>query len=188
MVAEYLGVNPTSTSLEDRVDELSRELSRQNGVLSEQLEHESIFQPDEYRRSRFVREMVANERENRQGRRSSDQYEFVGTIPSRTARDPRRGRSMSQRDQEETRSRWRDAEMNQEEEELHATIEDAFADRSMPPGRLIEKNVDLGCHLEARRVDEYFRKHGAVVDRHNSVLVAFIYMNLEASFWFCRST
>ena len=73
--------------------------------------------------------------------------------------------------------------MNQEEEQLLTDIQDAFADRSMPAGRLIEKDVDLGYHVEAQRVDAYFRKHKAVVDRHNSVLVAFYYMNTEASFW-----
>ena len=73
--------------------------------------------------------------------------------------------------------------MNQEEEQLLADIHDAFADRSMPAGRLIEKDVDLGYHLEAQHIDAYFRKHKAVVDRHNSVLAAFTYMNTEASFW-----
>ena len=73
--------------------------------------------------------------------------------------------------------------MNQEEEQLYAAIDEAFAGRSMPAGRLIENAVDLGYHLEARRVDEYFRKHQAVVDRHSHVFVAFIYMNAEASFW-----
>lgn len=73
--------------------------------------------------------------------------------------------------------------MNQEEKQLHAAIQEAFADRSMPAGRLIEKGVDLDYHEEARRVDAYFRKHKAVIDRHNSVLYAFTYMNTEASFW-----
>lgn len=73
--------------------------------------------------------------------------------------------------------------MNQEEEQLYAAIEKAFAARSMPAGRLIEDGVNLGYHLEAQRVDAYFRKHQAVVDRHNSALCAFIYMNSEASFW-----
>ena len=53
----------------------------------------------------------------------------------------------------------------------------------MPTGRLIEKDVNLGYDLEAQGVDAYFRNHKAVVDRHNSVLVAFYYMNTEASFW-----
>ncbi len=43
--------------------------------------------------------------------------------------------------------------------------------------------MDLGYHVEAQRVDAYFRKHKAVVDRHNSALVAFHYMNTEAAFW-----
>ena len=73
--------------------------------------------------------------------------------------------------------------MNQEEDQLYAAIEEAFADRFMPAGRLIEDDVDLGYHLEAQRVDAYFRKHMAVVDRHNSALCAFTYMNSEASFW-----
>ena len=73
--------------------------------------------------------------------------------------------------------------MDQEEEQLLTDIQDAFADRSMPARRLIEDGVDLGYHLEAQRVDAYFRKHKAVVDRHNSALCAFTYMNTEASFW-----
>ena len=73
--------------------------------------------------------------------------------------------------------------MDQEEEQLYAAIEEAFSDRSMPIGRLIEEGVYLGYQSEARLVDEYFRKHKTVVDRHNCVLVAFIYMNAEASFW-----
>ena len=76
----------------------------------------------------------------------------------------------------------RNGKVNQDEEQLHAAIKDAFTERSMPAGRLIEDDVDLGYHLEARRVDEYFCKHKAVVDRHNSVIVAFTYMNAEASF------
>ena len=73
--------------------------------------------------------------------------------------------------------------MNEEEEQLLADIQDAFADRSMPAGRLIEEGVDLGYHLEAQGVDTYFRKHKAVIDRHNYVLSAFIYMNTQGSFW-----
>ncbi len=73
--------------------------------------------------------------------------------------------------------------MNQEEEQLLAAIQDAFADRSMPAGRLIENGVELGYDSEAQRVDAYFHKHQAVVDRHSHVFVAFIYMNTEASFW-----
>ena len=73
--------------------------------------------------------------------------------------------------------------MNQEEEQLYAAVEEAFADRSMPAGRLIEDSVDLGYHLEAQDVDKYFRRHKAVVSRENVVNVAFNYMNAEASFW-----
>lgn len=73
--------------------------------------------------------------------------------------------------------------MNQEEEQLHAAIEAAFADRTMPAGRLIEDGEDLGYHLEAQDVDKYFRKYKAVINSDNEAMVAFIYMNAEASFW-----
>ena len=73
--------------------------------------------------------------------------------------------------------------MTQEEEQLLAVIQGAFADRSMPAGRLIEDGVELGYDSEAQRVDAYFRKHQAVVDHHSHVFVAFTYMNTKASFW-----
>lgn len=73
--------------------------------------------------------------------------------------------------------------MNEEEEQLYGAIQAAFAERSMPAGRLIEDGVDLGYHLVARDVDAYIRKHRAIVDRHNSALSAFVYVNAEASFW-----
>ena len=67
LAAEYLGVAFSPMSLDERIGELSRELSRQNGVLSEQLKYNSIFQSKEYRASKFVREVVANNREGWRG-------------------------------------------------------------------------------------------------------------------------
>ncbi len=73
--------------------------------------------------------------------------------------------------------------MNEEEEQLHAAIQEVFANRTLPAGRLIEEGAHLGYQSEARLVDEYFRKNKAVIDRHNCVLSAFTYMNTKASFW-----
>ena len=69
------------------------------------------------------------------------------------------------------------------EENFCAEIAAAFADRKMPKGRILLDGVDLSLSLEASRVDDYFRRHKDIVDRHNSVIVAFNYLTPEAGLW-----
>ena len=67
-VSNYLGVDLPEVSLQDRITILSKELSAQNRFLSTKLESESIFDTDEYRKSGFIKEVVANNRINRRKR------------------------------------------------------------------------------------------------------------------------
>jgi hypothetical protein len=68
------------------------------------------------------------------------------------------------------------------EAELIEAIKEAFKKRSMPKGRIIDPEVDLSYHLEARRVDAYIREHRDI-NRSNSALSAFYYLTDEAALW-----
>lgn len=68
-------------------------------------------------------------------------------------------------------------------ERLIEAIDIAFAARKLPVLRIIDSSVDLNYHVEAQRVEAYFRKNHDVVDRQNSVLVAFNYFTVEAAIW-----
>lgn len=61
-VARYLGVDLPDTSLEDHIKILQDELVKQNSFLKNGLESDSVYDSEEYRRSIFVREIVANNR------------------------------------------------------------------------------------------------------------------------------
>ena len=67
-VSKYLGVELPQVSLDDRISILTTELSIQNGFLSTTLESDAIYDSNEYRRSMFIKEVVANNRINRQNR------------------------------------------------------------------------------------------------------------------------
>ena len=63
--AAYLGLDLPHTSLVDRIQIVSNELERQNGVLAEEIEYDTIMESDDYHKSLFIREVVANNRANR---------------------------------------------------------------------------------------------------------------------------
>lgn len=69
-VSKYLGVDLPDVSFEDRVTLLSDELSAQNGFLSYELSSDLIYNSDPYRKSMFIREIVANNRMNLAYRKS----------------------------------------------------------------------------------------------------------------------
>ena len=71
-VSKYLGINVPGGDLADQAAVLSNELSRQNCFLSKELEYDAIFDSNEYRKSKSVREIVANNRINRQNAWSLD--------------------------------------------------------------------------------------------------------------------
>ena len=62
VVAGYLGVALSDQSLGECQKILSLELSQQNRFLPKQLERDSIFESDEYCKSMFIKEIVANNR------------------------------------------------------------------------------------------------------------------------------
>ena len=67
-VSEYLGIDLPDVSHDDKITILAKELQSQNGFLSHALISEEIYNSDEYRRSMFVREIVANNRVNLRNR------------------------------------------------------------------------------------------------------------------------
>ena len=65
MVSDYLGVSVEGVSLQGSVEVLNNELLRQNRFLSLELASDSISDSNEYSRSLFIREVVANNRARR---------------------------------------------------------------------------------------------------------------------------
>ena len=58
----YLGVVLPKTNHADHIKVLEQALLHQNGFLSYEISSPAIFDSDEYRQSKFVREVVANNR------------------------------------------------------------------------------------------------------------------------------
>lgn len=71
-VANYLGVDVPDATLDDGIKLLSDELSFQNGFLSTELSSDAIYNTQLYRRSKFIREIVANNRINLRNRMNPD--------------------------------------------------------------------------------------------------------------------
>ena len=62
LVSTYLGVELPAAELQENAQRLSNELESQNGFLTKNLESNSIYESDKYRRSMFIRDIVANNR------------------------------------------------------------------------------------------------------------------------------
>ncbi len=72
LVCRYLGVDLVDAKADVRASILRDELLRQNAFLTKQIDLETIYDTDEYRRSSFIQEIVANNRANRKKRASPD--------------------------------------------------------------------------------------------------------------------
>ena len=72
IVAKYLGVELPELTSSAKTSMLERELQKQNGYMSEHLEHDSINDSELYRKSMFVQQVVENNRINRRNRTASE--------------------------------------------------------------------------------------------------------------------
>ena len=71
-VSEYLGIGLPDVSLDNKIAILAEELDSQNAFLSKHLISDSIYNTIEYSKSKFVQEIVANNRQNLRNRATRD--------------------------------------------------------------------------------------------------------------------
>ncbi|MGP0060515.1 MAG: hypothetical protein ACLPID_14615 [Beijerinckiaceae bacterium] len=65
-VAEYLGLKLPEKSLQERIEIIQNELLNQNKVLTENISIVDVDKAEIYKKSRFVREIVLNNRARKQ--------------------------------------------------------------------------------------------------------------------------